>query len=63
MNLNCQKPQEESASYGWLLTVGYDLKIYLLHPFTRQHISLPPLLAFKKQHNYCELTVHPKGSG
>ncbi|KAL3813133.1 hypothetical protein ACJIZ3_014401 [Penstemon smallii] len=40
------------VGYGWLLTIGYDLQINLLHPFTRQQISMPPLLSFKDQYVY-----------
>ncbi|KAL1808635.1 hypothetical protein ACET3Z_025625 [Daucus carota] len=31
---------------GWLLTLGRDLQINLLHPFSRQQIPLPPLNTF-----------------
>ncbi|KAL3828897.1 hypothetical protein ACJIZ3_017699 [Penstemon smallii] len=37
------------VSYGWLLTVDYDLQINILHPFTRQQIGMPPLLSFMDQ--------------
>ena len=35
---------------GWLLTLGKDLGINLLHPFSKQQIPLPPMLAFTTQH-------------
>ncbi|KAL3837966.1 hypothetical protein ACJIZ3_022557 [Penstemon smallii] len=37
--------------YGWLLTIGYDLQINLLHPFTRLQIGMPSLLSFKSFEN------------
>ncbi|KAL3837922.1 hypothetical protein ACJIZ3_022513 [Penstemon smallii] len=40
------------VSYGWLMTVGYDLQINLLHPFTRQQIAMPHMLSFNDQYNY-----------
>ncbi|KAL2540053.1 F-box protein SKIP23 [Abeliophyllum distichum] len=40
------------AHYGWLLTVGSDLQINLLHPFSRQQICLPPMLTFPDQYEY-----------
>ncbi|CAI9767614.1 unnamed protein product [Fraxinus pennsylvanica] len=40
------------AGYGWLMTIGTDLQINLLHPFSRQQICLPPMLTFPVQYDY-----------
>ncbi|XP_022890271.1 putative F-box protein At5g55150 [Olea europaea var. sylvestris] len=42
------------AHYGWLWTIGTDLQINLLHPFSRQQICLPPMLTFPDQYEYNE---------
>ncbi|KAL3524127.1 hypothetical protein ACH5RR_016961 [Cinchona calisaya] len=42
------------ASYGCIFTLGYDLQINLLHPFTREQIPLPSMLAFTNQYNYSQ---------
>ncbi|CAA3011108.1 Hypothetical predicted protein [Olea europaea subsp. europaea] len=42
------------AHYGWLWTIGIDLQINLLHPFSRQQICLPPMLTFPDQYEYNE---------
>ncbi|XP_074374740.1 putative F-box protein At5g55150 [Apium graveolens] len=36
---------------GWLLTLGIDLEINLLHPLSRKQIQLPPIGAFPR-HNF-----------
>ncbi|WOH15792.1 hypothetical protein DCAR_0935338 [Daucus carota subsp. sativus] len=38
------------ANYGWLLTLGRDLQIHLLHPLLRYQIPLPPMLTFPAQY-------------
>ncbi|XP_022890268.1 putative F-box protein At5g55150 [Olea europaea var. sylvestris] len=42
------------AHYGWLWTIGIDLQINLLHPFSRQQICLPPMLTLPDQYVYDE---------
>ncbi|CAA2961550.1 Hypothetical predicted protein [Olea europaea subsp. europaea] len=42
------------AHYGWLWTIGIDLQINLLHPFSRQQICLPLMLTFPDQYEYDE---------
>ncbi|KAM7263616.1 hypothetical protein ACFE04_001299 [Oxalis oulophora] len=37
--------------YGWLLTIGTDLKINLVNPLTRRQIDLPPQSSFLRQSN------------
>ncbi|KAL8106629.1 putative F-box protein At5g55150 isoform X2 [Apium graveolens] len=39
---------------GWLVTLGRDLKINLLHPLLRHQFSLPPMLTFLRQYEYHE---------
>ncbi|XP_074339823.1 putative F-box protein At5g55150 [Apium graveolens] len=41
-----------STSKGWLLTLGRDLQIHLLHPLFRYQVSLPPMLTFPRQYEY-----------
>ncbi|KAL2555974.1 putative F-box protein [Forsythia ovata] len=48
------------AHYGWLFTVGFDLQINLLHPFSRQQICLPPLLTFPDQQYEYDETYPPQ---
>ncbi|KAK9292376.1 hypothetical protein L1049_020343 [Liquidambar formosana] len=36
--------------FGWLFTLGLDLQISLLHPFTRHQIPLPPQPTFSDQY-------------
>ncbi|CDP05893.1 unnamed protein product [Coffea canephora] len=40
------------ASYGCIFTLGHDLQISLVHPFTRKQISLPSMLAFSDHYAY-----------
>ncbi|KAF5178086.1 F-box protein [Thalictrum thalictroides] len=44
--------------YGWLVTLGLDLNINLLHPLSRLQISLPSLLTF--QHQFRGPRVRPQ---
>ncbi|XP_074355942.1 F-box protein At2g26160-like [Apium graveolens] len=37
---------------GWLVTLGEDLKINLLHPLMRYQIPLPPMLTLPHQYEY-----------
>ncbi|KAL8106628.1 putative F-box protein At5g55150 isoform X1 [Apium graveolens] len=39
---------------GWLVTLGRDLQINLLHPLLRHQVSLPPMLTFPRQYRYHE---------
>ncbi|KAL2540066.1 putative F-box protein [Abeliophyllum distichum] len=48
------------AHYGWLFTVGFDLQINLLHPFSRQQICLPPFLTFPAQRYEYDETYPPQ---
>ncbi|KAL2557452.1 ABC transporter family protein [Forsythia ovata] len=48
------------AHYGWLFTVGFDLQINLLHPFSRQQICLPPFLTFPAQRYEYDETYMPQ---
>ncbi|PIA55429.1 hypothetical protein AQUCO_00700014v1 [Aquilegia coerulea] len=43
--------------YGWLVTIGVDLNIHLLHPMTREQISLPSQPTFPYQY---KVHVPPK---
>ncbi|KAL3521388.1 hypothetical protein ACH5RR_019537 [Cinchona calisaya] len=42
------------ANYGCFLTLGTDLQINLVNPFTRKQINLPPMLALEEQFNYSD---------
>ncbi|KAL3521389.1 hypothetical protein ACH5RR_019538 [Cinchona calisaya] len=42
------------ANYGCFLTLGTDLQINLVNPFTRKHINLPPMLTLEEQFNYSD---------
>ena len=46
------------ASFGWLLTIGTDLQINLLHPFSKYLLCLPPVATFRCQY---EFKVTPEG--
>ncbi|KAF3955653.1 hypothetical protein CMV_019154 [Castanea mollissima] len=40
------------ASFGWLLTIGTDLQINLLHPFSKYLLCLPPIATFCCQYEF-----------
>ncbi|KAL3521393.1 hypothetical protein ACH5RR_019542 [Cinchona calisaya] len=42
------------ANYGCFLTLGTDLQINLVNPFTRKQINLPPMLTLEEQFNYSD---------
>lgn len=39
---HAQKRRCWGSSYGWLVTIGFDLNIHLLHPLTGTQLPLPP---------------------
>ncbi|KAL6496759.1 hypothetical protein OROHE_027322 [Orobanche hederae] len=43
-----------ATSKGWLLTVGRDFQINLLHPLSRYQFSLPPVLTFPLHPDYLQ---------
>ncbi|KAF5194699.1 F-box skip23-like protein [Thalictrum thalictroides] len=53
------------TSYGWIVTMGVDLNINLLHPITRVQISLPSQPTFPRQYTHritpkeiCRIYLH-----